>query len=350
MDPMPRKSDRPVAFIPKDDPAAAIMAALLPVHAALTPGWLADATASAAEQAFGVPFTFVYAEGEDGALTMEAPASDQRRQSLRKALDALGEAVLSSRIEPATLPVLSEALDNGSPLMAPLADFFAPALEAAAAGRASAALGIDTACMAPLETAGERLGALIALGGPTMNPHHLRLLAEHAACASINLRNSGAVREAEPDIGIARAVFDGRKLESELARELQRSIRYKREVSICVIEATNLRLLRERFGRGLTERLLDALGSSLARQSREIDVIGAYKESGYTMVLTEASAAGAESASRRLRAHVEDLSLDDGAPGLELHLAAGWATCPQDGLTPEELFSAAERRMYAQAA
>ncbi|MBI2724186.1 MAG: hypothetical protein HYX50_03895, partial [Chloroflexi bacterium] len=33
-------------------------------------------------------------------------------------------------------------------------------------------------------------------------------------------------------------------------------------------------------------------------------------------------------------------------PGLELHLVAGWATCPGDGATTEQLIAAAAARMY----
>jgi diguanylate cyclase (GGDEF)-like protein len=117
-------------------------------------------------------------------------------------------------------------------------------------------------------------------------------------------------------------------------------------VSLVVIEATNLALLRDQFGRFLTDQLLQRLGGALAQHARDVDVIGAYKESGYVMILTEATRDGASAAAARLLQAAESVRLDEQVPGLELHLASGWAACPTDGVTSDALFSAAELRMY----
>jgi diguanylate cyclase (GGDEF)-like protein len=162
----------------------------------------------------------------------------------------------------------------------------------------------------------------------------------------VNLRQTLAAKNATNVGEIVRTVFDSRKTVAELQREIMRAERFKRDVSICVIEATNLRLLRERFGPQLTQDLLDQTGELLAAHSREIDVIGQYKETGFTMVLSETSAEGVRQASRRLVAAATAAARDTNVPGLELHLACGWASCPADGRSEDALFAAAERRMY----
>ena len=338
---MPRRINTPIALVDPGDPLAGAMSALLPVHGALTVEWLVDAAAAAAERIAPAGHALIFFETDDGRLELAMPLSDARKRATRDAVDALGSAAAV-----AAVPALTEALDSGAPIVLQVDDL------RASMGRADGVGTLDarTACIVPLEAAGERFGAILALGDD-MNSHHLRLVAEHVSCALINLRNAGALRE-QVTVDIARSVFDRRKLEAELQRELTRALRYKREVSICVIEATNMRLLRERFGEALPEQLVEQLGEALARHAREIDLIGAYKDSGFTMVLAEASAAGAEAAAHRLRGEVEGLTLDSAvrAPGLELHLAVGWATCPHDGSTIDGLFAAAERRMYQQAA
>lgn len=340
---MPRKISTPIPLIDPGDPVASAMAALLPVHGALTLEWLVDAASAAAERIVPARQALIFLEGEDGALRHAMPLSDARKRTVRQAIEALGPAGLTLTSSPASIPAIAESLDAGAPLLLPVGDLL---------GTSDAATAIDAsfAGIAPMEGAGERIGAILVLGDE-MNTHHLRLVAEHASCAAINLRNAGAIRD-QVAVDVARSVFDRRKLEAELQRELTRAIRYRREVSICVIEATNLRLLRERFGASLTDGLVEALGESLARHAREIDLIGAFKDSGYTMVLAEASASGAEAAARRLRSEVDGLTLQapESVPGLELHLAVGWATCPADGSTVEALFTAAEQRMYQQAA
>ncbi len=329
------------------DPVSAMMSSLLTVHSAMTQDWLVDAASTAAERGLNAPFAFVFFEEQDGNLVYKAPASDLRRRSHQRATDALGAELFRGKIDPKETPAIAEALDTGTPVVAPLQEFFGRAIGEKRAVEAALSLTVGAACIAPMENAGERIGALLVLGDSTMPAAHVRLLADHIACASANLRDAANARE-QTVIDIVRSVFDARKLESELQRELTRATRYKREVSICVIEATNLRLLRERFGRFLTDRLLQRLGEGLAQHARDVDVIGAYKESGYTMILMEAAADGAAIAAERLMETARKTALDDGenVPGLELHLAVGYATCPEDGTTSDSMFAAAEVRMY----
>jgi diguanylate cyclase (GGDEF)-like protein len=351
---MPRKN--PAAKTPSSknstakplykDPVSMMMAMLLPIHSAATLEWLVDATATAAERTVNATFAFTYSEAEDGRLERKSPASDLRRRSQERAVRAFGKDLLHAKLDPANAPSIAEALDGGKPIVAGAGELFRGLIDEKAAEAAQKELGIDAISFVPLESAGERLGALLLLHTGTPNDEHVRLLADHVACATVNLRQSQAARETGV-IDVVRSVFDARKIESDLQRELARAERYKREVSIAVIEATNLRLLRERFGAFLTDRLLQRLGQMLASHSRDIDVIGAYKESGYTMILTEASPEGAAVAADRLLRMAQEIAVDaDAVPGLELHLATGWATCPTDGVTTAAIFAAAERRMY----
>ena len=324
-----------------EDPVATMMSALLPVHRAVTVGWLVDAAVTAAERGLGAPFALVYFEEQDGRLEYRAPASDLRRRSLQRLTDAFG-ARLRTKLDASRSPALAEALEGPGAATIDPAELFAGPV----AATAGPALGLTRAAIAPLETAGERIGALALMLSGEVDDALVKLLADHVACAAVNLRNAQAAREYGVT-DVVRSVFDETKLETDLQRELTRAARFKREVSIVVIEATNLRLLHDQFGRFLTDRLLQRLGESLAQNARDIDVIGAYKDSGYTMILAEAQLEGAAAAARRLLASAQEVRLDGRpVPGLELHLVAGWATCPADGATTDAVFAAAERRMY----
>jgi diguanylate cyclase (GGDEF)-like protein len=327
------------------DAETTMIEALLHVHSALTLEWLVDGAATAAERGLNAPFSFVYLEDQDGRLDCKAPASDLRRRSQQRLIDALGYDLTRRKLDPQDSPQLAEALDTSAVVVADAGEFLGTLVDVRKAREAMRTLALSTVAIVPLETAGERLGAMLLLFHGAPNDTHVRLLAQHIACAAVNLRNSQAAREAVV-IDVARSVFDARKLEHELQRELTRADRYRREVAVAVIEATNLGLLREQFGHFLTDQLLQRLGEALAQHAREIDVIGAYKESGYTMILTEATREGASAAAARLLQTAEQVRFDEAVPGLELHLAAGWAACPADGATSDALFAAAERRMY----
>lgn len=342
---MPRR--RSTDNINPQDLVTTIMQTLLPVHSAASLEWLADAAATAAERGLNAPFALLYFEDADGMLVRHSPASDLRRRSQQRAFDAFGQA-LSANIDPASAPAIAEALDNSAPVVGSASHVLQGVIDAGTAAAAQSSLGIDGVAIVPVESAGERLGALVLMAVGNILPEQARLLAQHVACAAVNLRQSPASREDDATSDVVRTVFDPRKTELELQREISRAGRYKRSVSICVIEATNMRLLRERFGSTLAQRLYDRLGERLAQHSRDIDVIGQYKASGYTMVLSEAEPDGAQNAAARLLAIAREAQLDerDQVDGLELHLACGWASAPADGASTEAIFAAAARRMY----
>ena len=309
-----------------------MMAMLLPIHAAATLDWLVDATGTAAERTLNSPFTFVYLEEQDGRLERRQPASDLRRRSQQRAIDAFGRVAFATKLDPRDAPVIAEALDSSKHKTASAAEIFR-------------GLVVESDSDRGAEGARHRRGVVRAAGvggrahrRAAADARRRRRTSSTSTCSrstsrapTVNLRQAEAARESGV-IDVARSVFDARKIEADLQRELARAERYKRDVSIAVVEATNLRLLRERFGEFLTDRLLQGVGEALAQNARDIDVIGAYKESGYTMILTEATSEGAESAARRLLAIAQEAARGDGSvPGLELHLTAGWATAPADG-------------------
>lgn len=330
------------------DRVSTAMSLLLTLHRAPTAGWLADATATAAEGIIGATHALVYFEEHDGRLERHRPASDIRRRVEERLLDAFGPA-LRGKLDPTRAPLVGQALDGMSVVCAAPEEALAGVVAEDDATAGGEETRVRFVSIAPLAHAGERLGALVLFHEERPDERHVQLFADHVALAAVALRPASGAREVAT-ADITRSIFDERKLERELQRELSRVERYARDLSLVIIEATNLRLLRERFGRFLVERLVERLGGALAQNSRDIDVIGSYKDRGYAMVLTEAASAGAEVALARLLSVARQTKLDEGVPGLELHLAAGWASAPADGTTSEALFAAAERRMYEAAA
>jgi len=346
---MTAPSDKPARSSANRDTVAAALEALLPVHTATTFEALADAIATAAERLLHAPYAFLYCEADDGRLERRVPASDARRRSQHRAIGAFGAHVIAAAIDPSEAPAIAAALDGEAPVVAGADQLFQGLTSADRAEAAQRELGLTSTALVPLVSAGERIGALILLLAREPRPEPMALFGAHVA------RAAAALGQAFGEIGqpasiAARSVFDARKLESDLQKELARADRYKHQVSIAVIEATNLRLLYERFGRTLTDALLGRLGAALARDARDVDLIGTYKDSGFTMILTEATAEGAAAAATRLLGTGQEVARDERAPGLELHLACGWATYPVDGKATDSLFEAAARRMYEAAA
>jgi diguanylate cyclase (GGDEF)-like protein len=346
---MTAPSDKPARSAATHDAVAGALEALLPVHTAVTFEALSDAIAAAAERLLHAPYAFLYCEADDGRLERRVPASDARRRSQHRAIGAFGAHVIAAAIDPSEAPAIAAALDGEAPVVADADRLFQGLTGAERAEAAQRELGLASAAVVPLVSAGERIGALVLLLAREPHPESMAFFAAHVARAAAGLGQAfGEI--GQPVSIVARSVFDARKLESDLQKELARADRYKHQVSIAVIEATNLRLLYERFGRTLTDALLERLGAALAHDARDVDLIGTYKDSGFTMILTEATAEGAAAAATRLLGTGQEVARDERAPGLELHLACGWATYPVDGNATDALFQAAARRMYEAAA
>src|SRR5207248_4775389 len=103
--------DPGVAVESKRDDRAPLMSSLLPIHAASTLEWLVDATSTAAEGALSAPYTFFYVEDQQGRLERKSPASDLRRRSQQRSIDAFGQELLPKRIDPKDAPAIATALD-----------------------------------------------------------------------------------------------------------------------------------------------------------------------------------------------------------------------------------------------
>lgn len=325
------------------DDAANAMAALLPMHVAVTLEQLVDAACIASERVGGAPYTLLYLEQEDGRLERQLAGSELHRRSIRRAIEAFGERALPTRLDGSALAAVGDALDARQPAIMQPAGLFGDTLDESDIRSAQKSLAIGWAAIAPLEFAGEHMGLIILLSKGEPDIARLRLLADHLAAASVRVRHLGGERATAPAV---RPVFDERKLHREIQRELGRAERYRRTLSIVMIEATNLRLLRERFGRALTDAQFERLGESLAEHARDFDIIGAHRQSGYAMVLVETPPDGAAAAANRLLDVAKGTVDGGGIPGLELHLTAGWASAPGDGATPEALFDVVQRRMY----
>jgi hypothetical protein len=118
--PRTKKNNTPAT----NDPASSVMAALLPVHSAITADRLADAAATAAERVLNAAYAFVYFEDADGRLDRKDPASDTRRRSQQRAIDAFGANTVSKRIDPAGAPAIAEALDALAPVTTSAPELF----------------------------------------------------------------------------------------------------------------------------------------------------------------------------------------------------------------------------------
>ena len=76
-----------------------------------------------------------------------------------------------------------------------------------------------------------------------------------------------------------------RQLLEALNRELARAKRYTQELSVMMIDIDNFKSLNDRYGHLAGDQVLQAVGSLLARGTREVDIAGRYGGDEFLLVL-----------------------------------------------------------------
>ncbi len=333
--------------------SASLAEAVLGVHSALHSGWLADACATAAERGLGALYCLLYVTDSAGLLAGQRPTSSERVRVLGRLHDRLSTELTALRFRPHDREVLLAALRSGrAAAVARLDDALPIAMDEGEIEETQRRLGVGQIWVAPLTWNAENRGLLLLLmpTSPTATLEEAELLGYHAAIALTNLRERESGRKLG-ELDAVRWVYDEQRFLEQLRREIRRSERHGRPLSIMFLRVQNLRELRNQFGRFLMDGLLRELANRLSVIMRDTDFLGALQDDGFAAILVETNQEGARRAKQRFLSGLESLNL----PGAELkdlqiELICATASAPEDGRTAEELAASAERRLTQQMA
>ncbi len=141
-------------------------------------------------------------------------------------------------------------------------------------------------------------------------------------------------------------VFNQSYFKERLEHELIRSRRYKRPMSIAVVDVMGVARISEVSGRSAGDSALIATAEYLRNNIRACDVLARYSGDAFTIIMPETGAVEAEALMGRLVGAVPQKSYQEAGEELLLPTCAyGVAVYPTHGVAPEELFSAADETM-----
>jgi diguanylate cyclase (GGDEF)-like protein len=132
-----------------------------------------------------------------------------------------------------------------------------------------------------------------------------------------------------------------RRLIEVLETEIERSRRTRRSFALLLFDLDGLKKINDRYGHLTGSHAIKRLGNALRSNSRSIDTAGRYGGDEFAVILPEI---GAEEAGRVAKRICERLANDGQLP--ELSVSVGASLYPQDGVTIEKLFGAADRALY----
>jgi len=151
-----------------------------------------------------------------------------------------------------------------------------------------------------------------------------------------------------------------------LNSELQRAKRYKRSLSLLVIDMDDFKQFNDRYGHLFGDRLLQVLSRTIVsnirhgsgRPSYELDIPCRYGGDEFAIILPETNSGQAAVAAERLRREINERctremreqireTFEGQSPeSVEVSVSIGAASCPEHASEMQELFKMADEAMY----
>jgi diguanylate cyclase (GGDEF)-like protein len=263
------------------------------------------------------------------------------------ALDALSAALEmeASELE-FPLPVQGlrrQALEAGEvEIAASLRDLLEDVVGKTACEAAQRALGPKRVVLAPMVMDGDPLGLIVFLfEEEEFDQELLELLAGHATLALKNLANLEEMgRFGEVDQ--VTWLYNRRYFMEALEREILRTKRYRRPLSLIFLSIDRFSAFKESYGPCLGDRLLRSVGMLLAESVTEPEVVAHLDSDEFALLLPEVNRAAAVSITTDLMARLGQVTVFGGSGSPEPVSASVAIVCyPDDGATPLDLMAAA---------
>jgi len=129
--------------------------------------------------------------------------------------------------------------------------------------------------------------------------------------------------------------------------EIQRSLRYRRELALLIYDVDHFKEANDTFGHETGDQILKAITEAVNMELRTTDMQGRLGGEEFGVLLPETNKAEAFDVAERLRKRVEDLVLycQDGG---EIHVTVsiGVSELPSHGETLDQLMSRADKALY----
>ncbi|MEI6205693.1 MAG: diguanylate cyclase [Desulfuromonadales bacterium] len=142
-------------------------------------------------------------------------------------------------------------------------------------------------------------------------------------------------------------LFNHRYLEVALEREMKRLERYSSHLAVLFIDVDAFKLVNDKYGHLAGSQVLAEFGTLLKISVRDVDVVIRYGGDEYTVILVETTCPIACMVAERIRGNVAaHLFMEAEGYNIRLTCSIGYACCPDDAASKEELLAMADRAMY----
>ena len=186
------------------------------------------------------------------------------------------------------------------------------------------------------------VGLLLAFFVRNSNVRVERAYSTHLEKLSERLR-SLAYRDSLTDL------YNHRFFQEQLSHEVERANRYRRPVSVILMDLDRFKEVNDTHGHLVGDKLLTFIGRVIRDQVRSADIAARYGGDEFAIILTDTPKEAAEAAAEKLANAIATDHAYAGLTneGLPISASYGVASCPDEARSVSELLQIADDRMYA---
>ena len=174
----------------------------------------------------------------------------------------------------------------------------------------------------------------------------LHTVANQAGLALKNAEEHHKVQEMASRDGLT-GLLNHRTFHEILKREFKRILRYKKPLSVAMIDIDHFKVVNDSYGHPTGDQILRELSSLLERCIRETDVLARYGGDEFAFILPETSLGDARILGERMRRTVENFSFRLDGSEIHVTISLGISSYPTlDVTSGNDLVSKADKALY----
>ncbi len=209
-------------------------------------------------------------------------------------------------------------------------------------------VAIDKSIYIPLNVADDVLGIMGLVGVQKISENRSRLISTMANQVALALKNATEHKRVQ-ELAITdelTGLYNRRAFHKALDKELRRSKRYKKPLSLIMLDIDGFKAINDKFGHQAGDGVLRSLALNLQRAIREIDFLARYGGDEFAVILPETEAKQAAVLAERLKKTVKNYTIDAGGSLCNITLSMGVADISASVGSEDDLISRADSVLY----